>query len=174
MISFESINFLSALGTLALQILAVCLLTTYVYRRSALAPVAVLVQKYALAAALALSAIAMVLAVYYSSGLGIEPCPLCWWQRIFLFPQVVLFALAWWKKDSGVAIYSMALSAIGGVIALYHHALQMLPGTGLPCPATGVSCAQRIMFEFGYITFPLMAVTIFAILLILMLFVRQR
>ena len=174
MFSLESISFLSALGTLALQIFAVFLVIIYIYRRSTFASIAAVVQKYALVGALMLSTAALVLAVYYSSVLGIEPCPLCWWQRIFLFPQVILFALALWKKDSDIAIYSIALSVIGSAIALYHHALQILPGTGLPCPATGVSCAQRIIFEFGYITFPLIALTIFVTLIVLMLFVRRQ
>lgn len=113
--------------------------------------------------------------LYYES-LGFEPCPLCWWQRIFLYPQVSLFAMALWCSRYRVAAidFSIAFSIIGGAIALYHHALQMMPGSGLPCPATGVSCAQRIFFEFDYITYPLMALSVFAFLVVVMLFVRAR
>ena len=97
-----------------------------------------------------------------------------------LSPLVLIIALpflaglAAWKRDAYMAEYSIILSVFGGVIALYQHVLQMMPGSGLPCPATGPSCAMRILFEFGYITFPLMAFTVFAFLVIVMLFVRER
>ncbi|MBI5645117.1 disulfide bond formation protein B, partial [Candidatus Kaiserbacteria bacterium] len=112
--------------------------------------------------------------LFYSDVLGIPPCVLCWWQRVFLYPQVVLFAIALWKKDHSIASYSIPLSIIGFAIGLYNHALQVLPSGTLPCPAQGVSCAQRFVFEFGYITFPMMAVTLFGFLIVLMLIVRNR
>ena len=74
-----------------------------------------------------------------------------------------------------VACYSIALSILAGSAALYPHYLQMGGTSVLPCPASGAGdCAQRIIFEFGYITLPLMAATLFAFLIVLMLFVRRR
>ncbi|OGG60165.1 hypothetical protein A2765_01155 [Candidatus Kaiserbacteria bacterium RIFCSPHIGHO2_01_FULL_56_24] len=130
--------------------------------------------KRGLLIALVVSVLATILTLFYSDVLGFEPCPLCWWQRIFLFPQVILFGMAFWKKDAYIAEYSIVLSIFGFGVALYQHALQMFGEGSLPCPATGVSCAQRILFEFGYITFPMLAVTAFAFLIVLMLFVRAR
>ena len=87
----------------------------------------------------------------------------------------LLFAVALYKQERAVADFSIAFSIFGGIAALY----QRLPANGggalIPCPASGAGdCAQRILFEFGYITFPLMAATIFAFLIVLMLFVRKR
>lgn len=176
MSSLELTNVLAAFGTLAVQIGTVLLVGLYLFRRSspALRDIAALVERYALITALALSVAASAATLYYSAGLGLEPCPLCWWQRVFLYPQVILLTLAFWKRDHDISLYAMVLSIAGLGVALYHHALQMLPGSGLPCPATGVSCAQRLVFEFGYITFPLMAVSIFAMLIALMLFARRK
>ena len=96
-------------------------------------------------------------------------------QRVFLWPQVILFLLALWKNDRSVADYSIGFSILGGIAALYQHYLQMGGGALIPCPASGAGdCAQRILFEFGYITFPLMSATLFAFLIVLMLFVRKR
>ncbi len=183
----ETINYLLALGTLAMQIGGVTLLVAYFLRSryQIFADISESVTQWGLLAAFILSAIGSVLTLFYSEILGFPPCPLCWWQRIFLYPQAVLFGLALLKRDARtrgdergdrtIADYSIALSIFGLGVALYHHALQVLPSGSLPCPAEGaVSCAQRFVFEFGYITFPLMAATLFAFFIVLMLFTRQR
>lgn len=170
-------NSLIGWSTLALQIATLVLICAYFFRHCSpsLATAFGTLARFALPLALILSLVGSALTLYYSSVLGLEPCPLCWWQRVFLYSQVVLFAVALWKKDVGVATYSIALSLIGGGIALYQHALQVLPGSGLPCPASGtVSCAQRFLFEFGYITYPLAAATLFAALIVLMMIARRR
>ena len=117
---------------------------------------------------------ASILTLFYSETIGFTPCPLCWWQRVFLYPQVVLLGMALWKKDSYVAEYSIALSVFGFFVAMYQHLLQVLPDSGLPCPATGASCSIRILFEFGYVTYPLLAATLFAFLIVVMGLVCSR
>lgn len=171
----ETINYTLALGTIALEIGAVGLLVLFLFRTQlpSLEWKRILLAKWGLWIGFALTFIGSALTLFYSEILGFSPCPLCWWQRVFLYPQVVLFALALLKRDRGVALYSIVLSVLGSGVALYHHALQVLPAGSLPCPAEGaVSCAQRFIFEFGYITFPLMSASLFAFLIVLMLFVR--
>lgn len=176
MIALETVNHLVGVATVAMQLVAAVLLGVYLMRGSTerTGAVAASVGRWGIWAGFALTFCAAAMSLFYSDVLGIEPCPLCWWQRVCMFPQVILFAMALRKPDARVADHSIALSVIGLLIALYHHALQMLPGSGLPCPATGVSCAQRIIFEFGYVTFPLVAATLFSLLIVLMLFVRDR
>ena len=101
--------------------------------------------------------------LFYSEIAGYEPCKLCWFQRIFLYPQTILLGIALWKKDPGIARYIFALSVIGAVIAGYHYLLQIGVAPELPCAAVGysVSCSQRFVLQFGYITIPLMAFTAF-------------
>jgi len=175
MLTLETTNYLLALGAITMQAATVALLVLYVLRRQpALANITGFVSRWGLWIALLVSVIGSMLTLFYSEVLGLPPCPLCWWQRAFLYPQIIFFALALWKKDCAVANYSIVMSIIGLGVALYHHALQVLPSGTLPCPAEGaVSCAQRFVFEFDYITFPLMAATIFAFLIVLMFFVRR-
>ena len=112
--------------------------------------------------------------LFYSSVIGFEPCILCWWQRIFMYPQVILFATALWYKrrdrqlaDSPLK-YSLPLSIIGAGIAIYHIILPALEKYGVACVTTsGVSCTKLYVFAFGYITIPVMSLTIFAILILL-------
>lgn len=175
--SVADTNFFLGFATLAMQFVAGALLIIFVLRkRDGFHDIADSVGSFGLWAALLISFGAAVVNVYYSDILGVEACYWCWWQRIFLYPQAVLFAMALWKeKYAQTAIdASLAMSVIGAGIALYHHALQMLPGSGLPCPAIGVSCSQRMLFEFGYITYPLMAFSLFALLFVIMLLVRER
>lgn len=173
----ETINYLISLGVIAMQVGTVGLLASYLLRDRlpSLEWKRALLDKWGLLVGFVLTFAGSVLTLFYSEILGFPPCPLCWWQRIFLYPQVVLFVLALWKRDRDAAKYSIALSILGLGVSLYHHALQVLPSGSLPCPAEGtVSCAQRFVFEFGYITFPLMSATLFAFLIVLMLFVRRR
>ena len=175
MLSAETLNFWLALGTVAMQVGTVALFALFFLRKriAGFEGLVAFVRTWGMWLGLMIALFASALTLYYSEILGFPPCPLCWWQRVFLYPQVALFALALWRKERLIADYSIALSVVGLGFALYHHALQILPSGSLPCPAEGtVSCAQRFIFEFGYITFPMMAATLFAFLIALMLFVR--
>ena len=102
--------------------------------------------------------------LYYSDILGYGPCVLCWWQRIFMYSQVLLFGVALAKSDRDVARYGFAFSLVGGILAVIHTYLQRstLSDTGF-CEAVGysVSCSQNFGVSYGYITIPVMALTAF-------------
>lgn len=107
--------------------------------------------------------------LFFSDIAGWTPCKLCWFQRIFLYPQVIILGMAAWKNDRNMTKYILVLSMIGLVIAGLHYneqvqaALQPLDLLE-PCDETGVSCARTsISFTFGYITLPMMALTAFAL-----------
>jgi hypothetical protein len=109
--------------------------------------------------------------LFYSEVAGYEPCELCWFERIFMYPQVILLGIALSKKNGISTIYnSIALSAIGALIAGYHHLLQIGVAPELPCSAAGYSagCSQRFVMDFGYITIPMMALTAFVLILLSM------
>ena len=94
-------------------------------------------------------------------GVGYPPCELCWWQRIFLFPQAVIFLIALIKKDRNVFQYVVPLSAITVLISLYHAYIQLGGSVSvLPCTAEGAACAAVYILEYGYITIPTMSLTI--------------
>jgi len=133
-------------------------------------------QRYGLLAIfiLSASAVAGTLLMQYAGGLN--PCLFCWWQRVFMYPIPVISLIAFIKdqKISDVADYILALSFIGGAIALYQHLLQVLPaGALIPCDATD-DCAIRSVFEFHFVTIPWMAVTVFAALFLIALLARRK
>lgn len=177
MITLETANAAVGIATVALQFIALALLGAYVMRRRnpQAADIGASIGEWGLWAGFALTAGGVVLSLFYSEVLGLVPCGLCWLMRIFMYSQAVLFAVALYKRDRGIADYSIALSIFGLFLGLYQHYLQMGGESLLPCPASGVSdCAKRFLFEFGYITFPLAGATLFALLILVMMFVRER
>jgi disulfide bond formation protein DsbB len=171
----EQINFLLGLGTLCLQIATVFLFAVFFLKQSELSVrVSGLLEKWGIPLAFFLTFVSVVLSLYYSEILGIVPCSLCWFQRICIYSLAIILGIAWWKKDTGITLYAMVLSALGMAFALYHHVIQTIGSHGaLPCPAGGGDCGQRFMFEMGYITYPLMAFSLLAFVFIVMLFVRR-
>lgn len=103
----------------------------------------------------------------YSVGVGYEPCVLCWWQRVFLFPLLVIFAVAWWKRLETVFHYVVPLAILAGVIALYQSYTYMGGISILECTSLEGACSRVYVREFGYITIPMMSLTISAYLLAL-------
>lgn len=105
--------------------------------------------------------------LFYSEIMGYEPCKLCWFQRIVMYPQVITLGIAMWKKDSRADLAGYALSIIGVVIATYHYLGQIAVVSDLPCSAIGYSqsCSQRFVLDYGYITIPMMAITGFLLII---------
>ena len=177
MYPIETINYILALATIVMQVVGVGFLAIFFLRTRFpdLGDVGAFLTKWGMWGGLLVSLAGIALTLLYSEVIGYVPCGLCWLVRIFLYPQAILFAIALWKRDRSVVDYSIALSAFGFVVALYAHYLQMGGASLVPCPASGVSdCARRFVFEFGYVTLPMMGVTLFAFLIVLMLFVRKR
>ena len=111
------------------------------------------------------SALAMAGSLTYSDVVGYAPCVLCWFQRIFMYPQVILLGLALYRRDLSMRLYAIVLSSVGGALALWHYLGQLGFGT-LPCSALGysVSCAERFVMQYGYVTIPMMALSAFVLI----------
>jgi disulfide bond formation protein DsbB len=111
--------------------------------------------------------------LFYSEILNYAPCYHCWIQRISLFPQVILFGMAYLRRDRNVFWYSWPLLLVGFLDALYLNYIYYFNPSSAPCDATGVSCAQQFVYELGgYISIPMLAITSFISLLTLLLVVH--
>lgn len=113
--------------------------------------------------------------LFYSEIAGYGPCKLCWFQRILMYPQVVLLGMTLFKRDKSIADYIIALSVIGALIAGYHYLLQIGIFPEAACDVVGysVSCAKLFVMQFGYITIPMMSFTAF-LLVVLFMFLNKR
>jgi len=100
--------------------------------------------------------------LYLSNFIGWEPCRLCWFQRIFMYPLVILFAVSLVFDREDVADYVLPTSLIGFGIAVYHYLIQFLPELqSSGCSITSVSCEATYTFYFGHISIPTMAAAAF-------------
>lgn len=118
----------------------------------------------------------MVMSLFYSEVLHYAPCDLCWYQRVFLYPQAFLFAYAWYKKDRAVLPYALLLSLVGFAIASYHHMLQIGFDLMKPCSTApfAVDCAKPSFIEFGFVTFPFMSAVLFGFLIVTLILSSNR
>ncbi len=166
----DVVLFLSVL-TIVGQIIAVFLLAALAFRRGRLTE---WTDRHALVLMFVVSLTATIGSLFFSDIARWTPCKDCWFQRIFMYPQVLLLAVALWKKDRNIAVYILLLCLVGMGIAADHYADQVhaaffpvpdAEGVNMllkPCDASGISCAKtEIKFTFGYITIPMMSLTAF-------------
>lgn len=127
------------------------------------------IKKYAIELAFIVSFGATVGSFFYSEIIGFEPCKLCWFQRILMYPQPLILGIALAKKHTNVRDYILPFAILGMIIAGIHYYTQ-IGGTSTLCPEsdTAISCIQRFIFEFNYITIPVMSFTVFALVSLLM------
>lgn len=168
----NTINQILSSLTIIAQALIVALVVIILFKKNRLP---VFAKKYAALLAFVIALTATLGSLFYSEVAGFEPCKLCWFQRILMYPQVILLGMAFLKKDENITSYILGLSVPGAIIAGYHYLLQLGIAPALTCSATGysVSCSQRFVMNFGYITIPLMAFSAFALIVLLQL-IRRR
>lgn len=122
--------------------------------------------------AFGLSLIATMSSLYLSEIAHLQPCMLCWYQRIAMYPLVVVLGIGFARGDAGVWRYAVPLSLIGLVISSYHVMLQIRPSLEfVPC-TSGVPCSARLVAVFGFISIPVMASSVFLLILALLFAVR--
>ncbi len=103
--------------------------------------------------------------LFFSEIMKLPPCLLCWYQRIALYPLVVLLPVGIVLNDKRVKWYALPLSVIELFIAIYHNLLYygFIPESIAPCTA-GVSCTTKQIELLGFITIPLLSLIAFLII----------
>lgn len=112
--------------------------------------------------------------LYFSDIRGFVPCLLCWYQRLALYPLVVILPIGIIKKDSNAVVYTLPLAIIGALIAFYQNLLvwHIIP-TGAWCGSLS-SCANGYINWLGFITIPLLSLAAFVIIIALLVSVSRR
>jgi len=118
--------------------------------------------------------------LFFSNVIGLPPCDLCWYQRILMYPLVLLFLTALIRKEKVLAPYALTFSCLGVIVALYQYYLQIgtmlnvKVGEIIPCSVTGtVSCASISDLAFGFVTLPLSSFVAFALIILLLAYDRK-
>ena len=114
-------------------------------------------------------------ALFIGEVMGKTPCVLCWFQRAFMFPLVVILAVGCYTSDFGAWRYALPVTVMGWLIALYHSLLYfgVIPESIKPCGA-GPSCSSADMTIFGSVPLPLLSLVAFTFIAVLLVLIRRR
>ncbi|WP_112310453.1 disulfide bond formation protein B [Pseudogemmobacter bohemicus] len=110
-------------------------------------------------------------ALFIGEILGQMPCTLCWYQRIAMFPLVVVLGVALWSNDPRGRLYALPLALVGFGIAVWHSGLYtgLIPEPLAPCTANGPSCTDRAAQSILGLPIPFLSLAAFAAISLLLL-----
>jgi disulfide bond formation protein DsbB len=113
--------------------------------------------------------------LFFSEIMELAPCALCWYQRIFMFPLVIILLVGLFHFDKSIIRYALPLAIIGWGFAFYHYLLYsgIIPESIQPCNQ-GVSCSETYLDLFGFLTIPMLSLISFSIIIGFLLLLRRR
>ncbi len=166
-------NLLAILSLVALA-LVVLLVVAWFLRRSGSDRLGLgeLDERAWLTLATVVAAIATAGSLYFSEVAHFIPCQLCWYQRIAMYPQVLLLGMAALRRDIGIRPYAMAMSLIGAAISFYHVIIQRFPSLSTGACSADAPCTQINLEVFGFVTIPFLALSAFLLIFALLLVAR--
>ncbi|WP_281885980.1 disulfide oxidoreductase [Paenibacillus sp. YYML68] len=118
----------------------------------------------------AIALVATLGSLYFSEVLMYAPCKLCWYQRILMYPLVLLLGIAAVRKEQRFYWYVLPLSIWGGGISLYHYLMQKTGLFAEGAKACGiVPCDVDYINWFGFVTIPFLAWVAFVLITVIQL-----
>jgi len=117
-----------------------------------------------------LAGVATLGALFLGEIMGYTPCVLCWYQRIAMFPLVLILAAGLFPFDARVIRYALPLALVGWGLALFHWGVAsgLTPESITPC-SQGVPCSVEQIVWFGFLTLPMLSVLAFSVIIALLL-----
>jgi disulfide bond formation protein DsbB len=107
--------------------------------------------------------------LYFSEVANFVPCNLCWYQRIAMYPLVLILGIAAVRRDLSIRLYAIPLAAIGALVSTYHYALEWFPELDYGACKAGIPCTQVWFREFGFISLPFLALVAFLLVITFLL-----
>ena len=119
--------------------------------------------------------LSMVGSLFLSEVMELPPCVLCWYQRIAVYPLVLIIGIGISIKDRSMKTYALPFALIALAISIYHNLLYygIIPEAITPC-TEGVPCNAVQLELLGFITIPLMGLVSFALLTLCLLAYRPK
>lgn len=129
-----------------------------------------MLKNYGLYLAWTCAALGVLGSLYFSEVKGLEPCHLCWYQRIFLFPLTLILGIGTYQGDSKVVRYTLLLAFFGFLFAIYQVAIQEIPGWNpIELCGAGPSCTEKTNIGLGFITMPMLSALNFFLIILLLI-----
>ena len=114
-------------------------------------------------------------ALFFGEVMNLPTCVLCWYQRIFMFPLVLVLPVGMFPFDRKVVRYALPLAALGWLVAAFHVLLVagVVPESATPC-TQGVPCSEQVIAWFGFVTIPLLSLVAFSAVIALLVMAYLR
>lgn len=110
--------------------------------------------------------------LYWSEILDIEPCSLCWYQRICLFPLSVMLGMSAYRQDRSIIPYALPLVIVGAAVAFYQFLIQNFQLSSHGCHKNAI-CTQGTIF-LNWVSLPMLSLLAFLLLGILLVFAWSK
>ncbi len=119
--------------------------------------------------------IGMAGSLFFSEVMELPPCVLCWYQRIAMYPLVLIIGIGIATGDGRWKVYALPLALIGLAVSIYQNLLYygVIPENLSPC-MQGVSCTERQIEWLGFITIPLMGLIGFIAISVCLLLYKPK
>ena len=116
------------------------------------------------------ASIATLGSLFFSEVMEFIPCSMCWYQRIFMYPLVLIFLINLLYPDDKLFKYSFPLVLVGLLFAIYHNLLMwgIIPESAVPCKQ-GVPCSTEYFEYFGFINIPFLSLASYLLIAILLI-----
>ena len=108
--------------------------------------------------------VAMAGSLYFSEVRHFAPCPLCWYQRIAMYPLALVLGIAAVTDDRRIGRYVLPVALVGAAISSYHYQLERFPDQEAVACSKEIPCTTIWFEQFGYITLPLLALSAFLLI----------
>lgn len=164
-VSYDTYTHLTALLAIAANLATLGLLIAW--RRDQVPSLAVW-------GAAGVAAIATVGSLIYSLGYDLIPCDLCWYQRIAMYPLVLILGVAAYRKDlAGARWFGLPVATVGALIASYHYLIQHFPSLEAGTCSFSAPCSAPYVWRYGFLSIPYMALSGFILIIVALVTARE-
>ncbi|WP_280536605.1 disulfide bond formation protein B [Halopenitus sp. POP-27] len=109
------------------------------------------------------AAVATAGSLWFSEGLGLVPCELCWYQRILMYPLVVILGVGTLEDRVGTWRTALPVAVLGIGVSASHVWLQLAPSA--TCGLDG-ACTAVQWRGLGVFTIPRLSLLAFLLVTI--------
>jgi disulfide bond formation protein DsbB len=170
----HSATVLFALGAVAMQVVAVLVLITWTLSMAGLRSPAKglrgLISGYELWQAAALSLSGTAVSLFFTEFADFFPGEIGWYTRICMYPLSITTVLAALADDRRAARYLLPFPLVGISLSVYGILLENhVVAQSRSCQLSGPGgCTAKWIDEFGYVTIPVMALSSFFLIAVLL------
>ncbi|PEV55420.1 disulfide bond formation protein B [Bacillus cereus] len=127
-----------------------------------------IIQKYHIVFAWTIATSTMLISLFFSEWMKLPPCDLCWYQRMAMYPLVLILGIGMYRKDPNVRTYAFPFACIGLMLSVYQITIQTFPASEMKICSVGVSCTEDYLNLFGFISIPMLSFVGFLAIIVLL------